>query len=189
MKIAISGAGNCGKTTLAKHFSITVGLPIIDEGYFDIVNTVMQGSIDFDILAGKFLAVQKKKFTAEKRSKKGFVADRSSIDLFQYWLTFHELRNDPFTLDFYKLCRRNAQRYDFVVFPPWGVAAYSDLENRSTDNNRKYKYPWTNLDRHSSILGLAHHWLPTEKILQVPTDLLTVEEWTSWLVEKIPPKP
>ena len=138
MKIAISGAANTGKTTLAKGLAKQTGLPLIEEGFGEIrrgPNPDKSG----DFLAGCFQKIDRAKRQLEEKYQSGFISDRCTIDLFNFWSAFPILQLRPDALEFYKNCKNHAKTYDYVVFLPWGSVAYSEIENGETS----FLYRWS----------------------------------------------
>lgn len=184
MKIAISGAANCGKTTLAKHLAKELDLPVIEE-QFKIILAVKQAKTGVKDLKDAFHNLFYDKKNQEEPHINGFLTDRCPIDLFNFWSVHPALHCLPETYDFFKLCKEQSQHYDYVIFPPWGSVTYHNLETGIPGQTMPRMNPWLNLARHSSTLGLAYTWLPAEKIIQLPSHITDIDERTRWLIDKI----
>ncbi len=182
MKIAISGAANTGKSTLAKDLSRATSLPLITERFNELPKRTREDKAG-NQLAAAFQRIKSVKMDLEHGHPEGFVTDRCPLDIFNYWTSFPVLSNRPETLELYKDCRSHTGTYDFIVFLTWGSIVYSEIEAGKPSADSTLMNPWQNLTRHASTLGLAHSWVPAERIIVVPRDVTDREERVKWLLD------
>ena len=184
MKIAISGAANTGKTTLAEDLANEMKLPLIEERFAELPRRTPQDRSG-DLLANAFLRIHREKLDLEQSYSDGFISDRCTIDLFNYWACLPVLAKKPETLEVYKQCRDHVNNYDYVVFLNWGSLAFREVvedKPKFADSNMN---PWLNLTRHSSTLGLAYTWLDHKKIIVVDKNIIDRKQRVDWLLETI----
>lgn len=184
MKIALSGAANTGKTTLAGDLSKATNLPLIPERFDELPRRTSQDRA-CDQLAETFLRIKHEKTELEKTYRDGFVSDRCPIDIFNYWISLPVLANRSETLELFKSCRAHANTYDYVVFLSWGSVAYREIETERPKLFHSRMNPWLNLTRHSSTLGLAYSWVDQKKIIVIPHHITDRKERVDWLLSTI----
>lgn len=183
MKIAISGAANTGKSTLAKDLARATSLPLIPERFNELPRRSREDKAG-NQLAAAFQRLHSVKLELEQDHPDGFVTDRCPLDIFNYWTTFPVLTNRPESFALYKDCRSHMETYDFIVFLTWGSIVYSEVEAGKPCADSTLMNPWQNLARHASTLGLAHIWVPAERIIVVPGDVTDREERVKWLLDR-----
>jgi len=184
MRIALSGAANTGKTTLARDLSEATNLPFINERFDELPRKPPRGEAA-EQLAAAFNRINREKLELEHTYNEGFVSDRCPIDIFNYWISFPVLANRPDTQDLYRNCRKHANTYDYIVFISWGSVAYREIDADKPKLLHRNMNPWMNLTRHSSTLGLAYSWVNTERILVIPKDIIDRKERVDWLLGSI----
>lgn len=184
MKIALSGAANTGKTTLAKDLAKETNLPLITERFSDLPPRTLQDKAG-EQLAKAFLRIKRDKSDLEQTHQAGFVSDRCTIDLFNYWISFPVLANRTETQELYNNCKNHANSYDYIVFLSWGSVVYREIEADKPQIIKSRMNPWLNLTRHSSTLGLAYSWVDPSKIIVIPKDISDRQERVGWLLSTI----
>jgi len=184
MNISLSGAANCGKTTLVQKLSTALSLPVIDER-FDLIMRGIQGENSIKSIQLLFQQVFEMKKTAELECVDGYITDRCPLDLFNFFSSLNVLLQSSDVNHFYEACRSHVQQYDYVIIPPWGVASYQDLDSYVIGESKPIMNPWINMNRHASTIGLALMWLPVEKVLIIPDDILSTNEQCEWIIERI----
>lgn len=187
MKIAISGAANTGKTTLAGDLAKEIKLPLIEERFAELPRRTPQDRSG-DALAEAFLRIDREKLELEKTFEDGFISDRCSIDLFNYWISFPVLASRSETSELYKKWKTHANHYDYVVFLSWGSIAYVEIEQNQRQRIASRMNPWLNMSRHCSTLGLAHTWLDPNKIIIIPRNVTDRKKRVNWLLDALPSK-
>ena len=185
MKIAISGAANCGKSTLACQLAKALSLPVIDENIEPINQALQSRPRSVADIKKAFQQVLDDKKALEEMQADGFISDRNAIDLFNFLCSFTILVQDNDIYDFYMACKQHTQSYDYVIIPSWGVASYQDLEFYVMNESTPKMNPWINMRRHASIIGLSLMWLPPEKVIVIPGNITNLNEQVAWIVERI----
>lgn len=175
MRIAISGSSNCGKSTLAGGLSNALGMPVIDEfrGEPFPAGPGLSQEREMD----RFEAILRTKSAHEDTCGKGFVADRSSIDLAYAWL----IRALPLSFPdrsrvFLSSCRDRAATYDAVIFPP-GPSPEQGMQNYFGKPERVWEM-WRN---HNALIGLTSRWLPEGRLIVIPEDVQGPDERVEWV--------
>lgn len=125
MKIAITGYGGTGKTTLAEALSSNFGYPLIDEGIREFLQETgikdLRSMPPEETMKMQWWLLNHKISQEEKLDK--FIADRSTIDNIAYvlrWCSRQEGLEQE--IDRYiKLAKKYAENtYDLILFLPWG---------------------------------------------------------------------
>ena len=185
MKIGISGAANCGKTTIARKIATDLGLPLIDEGFESINPGLTRDRTPQENLK-VFLSILEEKRRLEFSNASGFVADRTPIDLVVFLCAHPQPHEDVSFMEqingFRLTAKSYIEDYDYLVIPPWGVVSYSEITRGVPGFCQSPMNPWTNYLRHMAFLGTASSWLPQERILQPPADVITANQITEWLL-------
>ena len=184
VKIAISGATNCGKTTLIKDLSQRLNLPIVEE-QFEALNDPTILKKPYENLMNRAYQIFDKKLLIEDEFEKGFITDRCPIDLFFFWCNHPAIVRSEQTLIFYNKCKKQCEKYDFLIIPPWGSVTYKHLESYIPGLSKPKMNPWINLRRHTGMMGLAFDWIPREKIIIPPQDLIDINKRSDWILEQI----
>ena len=147
MKIAVSGVGGAGKTTLCKLISKQTGLPIMA----DVMDTWLW---DRGYTSGKAISEQKgvsgviewyigaldEKVRLDEE-KDSFIADKSVLDHGARWFVrmFPEATKEQH-LQVMALLERGSKNYDQVVFLPLNLShQVEDNSMRTTDQVHRYR--------------------------------------------------
>ena len=185
MKIGISGAANCGKSTIAKKIARDLNLPIIDER-LNIIQERLRNESSPQKNLDTFLSILEEKNQSEEKNTSGFVADRTPIDLFVLFCAQPQqlLNTMPSgkVNEFLRKARTYCKKYDYIIIPPWGVVSYSELESWKAGFSYPRMNPWTNYVRHMSFLGTACMWVPQCKVLQPPASVVLEGRVTDWFL-------
>ncbi len=190
MRLAITGASFCGKTTLANNLAKLLNLPIFHEG-LDLINDSLKKGEDVPNVINAFKTTLKNRIKTENKHKDGFISDRCPLDIYNYWSIYTPLIENSYSTVFHDNCKTQMQKYDYVIIPPWGVVSFNDINpNQDAPTLRKLDKrpppkmnPWMNLSRHASMIGLAYIWLPPEKIILIPNSVADIDERVAWLLE------
>ena len=143
MKIAFSGSGGTGKTTLLKELNKTMHYPVINEGVrewlrlhkfndFKEMNTNDIKQMQLDVL--------NKKIQLENFYKR-FIVDRTTIDNFCYalrWIGSESSEHNDFMSNYFKRCMEHVKTYDLIFICPWNAFKIEDDGIRS--NKKWYQY-------------------------------------------------
>lgn len=154
MKIALSGSGSTGKTTLAYEFGKRFGVPVIPEyaretaqemGIVEIRNMSPDQSYDFQrrILDRKI---------NEELKYNSFIADRCTADNIAYYLRWccRDI-DDERNQEYIELCREHLETYDKIVFLPWKSIS---LENDGFRSSKIYYQ----FEIHCLIFGILNQY-------------------------------
>lgn len=177
MRLAVTGASNCGKTTLAKDLAKTLKLQVIPE----FLGSPFEVSPHLTPLQEmkRFAAILEAKSHREATLSNGFVSDRCPIDLAYSWLIRGlPLRYPKESQDFISLCKKQSPHYDALVFPPG-----PSPELGSVNYFGKPARIWEMWRNHNALIGLAFQWLPTNKVHVIPTHVETREQRIEWVLE------
>jgi len=183
MKIAISGSAGCGKSTLAQSLSQELGIELIPESYDDFFDSKGKYIRPRERLMGKIEEVLDAKHELENNLD-GFVADRSPIDLFNFWLTQGFSSNSDKSEQIQDKCKDYLQKYNLIIFPPWGALPLKQVDEEHTKRRRVMK-PWVQFRHHSTLIGIALQWVPVSKILPIPTSVGTPEQRLDFVLKAI----
>ena len=173
MKIAISGAVSTGKTTLGKALAEDLDLPFIPENLETVfgpahLRTRHEGGLPMALLD----CLSRKRDL--EHAHDGFVVDRSPIDIFNFWLAFRLIEH-PKTEEVYALCQTLMAGYDAVVLLPWGTLELDGAADPAT-GVRRQPNKWVQFNGSVTIAGLAHHFVPNERIISIPKDTTAHED-------------
>ncbi len=153
MKIAFTGAGGTGKTTLAKHVSATWGVPFLTNVAREVMkargieNETAQNAMSnhelLDLQYAIFLALQER-----RESQEAFVTDRLLLDNYVYALrrcgaAMSEERRAAWE----KAAIEDLYKMDLVFYTPAGLFPLTEDGMRQTDVAHQYLID-------SSIYGL-----------------------------------
>lgn len=181
MKLAVTGAANCGKTTLVDKLAAELDLPRVDEEFHRIIELRRKNPAPAELFT-LLETILREKQENEAKHPAGFVADRSPVDLFCVLCSYPALRQfHQRTLDFMKQARAACTGYDYLIIPPWGNAAYNDLQNYLPGTSLPAMNPWSNLMQHSAMVGTAIQWLPADRILLPPADAINDGQIGQWI--------
>ena len=185
MKIAITGTGGVGKTTLANAIAARFDIPVIAENMQDIVSAVgKMAQINKANAADKVKVLLQLKrdyqnaciawlnARGEAQLQTSFVADRFAIDLLaRLVLPTAQKPPEELVLKVVGECKRQAAMLDLIVMPPLVPLA------KSAQSNEK------GLQRHDALsMKLFSHSLNRgliEQLLKVPRLYLPVSAKTT----------
>ena len=173
MKIAISGCAGVGKSTLTQALADDLKITALDEHYGALFSPPGTFNSEPEKLIPLFIQVLDEKHALQEETD-NFVVDRAGIDLLNLWMAKGLSRYQDATEYMVSQCRKQLQRYDLVVFPPWGAIPLVPHEN--SDGRVRVQDPWTQLRNHAAILGFARLWLAPEKILCLPESATDLEQ-------------
>ncbi|MES9905350.1 MAG: AAA family ATPase [Sedimenticola sp.] len=183
MKIAISGSACCGKTTLAHSLSQAMDSALIPEqydGFFDHSGRYIQPRNELmELIEG----VLDNKHQQEDRHTR-FIADRSPIDLFNLWLSLDFSVNKKRTNNFQQKCKVYLKKYDLIILPPWGALPMKQVSEAHSSRKRVMK-PWVQFRHHSTLIGIALQWLPVNKLLPIPSNIIHQEQRLSFILKSL----
>ena len=77
------------------------------------------------------------------------------------------------------------QKYDVLIVPPWGVVSYISPGSWKPGMSSYKMNPWTNYMRHMAFHGVAISWLPREKVLTPPADVVLEGNIGDWLMRSV----
>lgn len=183
MRICISGCAGIGKSTLAQKLAEILAITLIDEHYRPFFHPPGTFKAPAQELVSTFHQVLANKSTLEDGAD-NFVVDRGGVDLLNLWMARRLNQLQPATEKFYDLCKSRVQRYDFVVFPPWGSIPLVPHETEN-DGRVRVQNPWVQLHNHATMLGLAHSWLPAAKIISIPVELSELEQRAAFVLHTL----
>ena len=165
MRIAICGCAGIGKTTLMQRLAAELEIAALDEHYDALFSPAGTFNSEPEKLVPLFIEILDQKHALQGQADH-FVVDRAGIDLLNLWLAKGFGRFEKATQYITSQCRQHIERYDLVVFPPWGAIPLVPHDN--PDGRVRVQDPWVQLRNHAAILGLARLWLPAEKLLCLP---------------------
>lgn len=157
MKIALTGSGSTGKSTLASAVHDAYGVPVIPEfarevikemGYSTIKELPPERSYDFQ------MRVLGKKIQAEDAAE-SFIGDRCTVDALAYFLrwTARDATKEQ-AEDYIGTCVAQLQKYTHIIVLPWNSLPLVEDGFRSVR-------PYYQYSIHVSILGLLEdHGIP-----------------------------
>ena len=183
MRICISGCAGIGKSTLAGGLASRLGVDFIGENYRPFFHPPGQFKAPPEQLAQIFQQVLAHKSNLEDQAGK-FVVDRGGIDLFNLWMARRLNRFQQASRIFQENCRKRAQTYDLVVFPPWGSIPLVPHQGES-DGRVRVQNPWVQLHNHATMAGLAKIWLPDSKVLHIPSEVSDPEQRVGFVIEHL----
>jgi len=184
MKIAVSGSSSTGKTTLAKALAGRFSAAFIAEGFEALFNPPgTRQAPRPEVLVELFNEVLERKRAAEE-AEASFVADRCPLDLLNLWLHRGLQRNQAASDAFCRRCREYTAAYDYVVFPAWATVPLLPVENPGA-HRRRVLNPWVQLENHAAILGLAHLFLPAERIIVLPAGLADAAQRLDFILRRL----
>jgi predicted ATPase len=183
MRIAITGAGGIGKTTLASALAQAFDVPLIEEGLQPVVNAIGKlGKADkatpqFAKLSD---AYQKactdwlKKRAEQQAVHASFVADRFAIDVLARWvLSGVKREDDELLIKLVTECRQQTAGLDLVVMPPLVRLADKDMPNEK--GLKRHESMSMKLFSQSLSRGLMDQLLTVPR-LYIPLSAQTTEQ-------------
>lgn len=144
MRIAFSGSGGTGKTTLLNEINKDLNLPIIGEGIREWLTE--HGFSDFKQLGIKDVVKMQEDTLRRKMdiesNLQSFISDRSTVDNLSYalrWIGSVENEYDTWMAQYITYAMNHANKnYDLIFILPWGEL---DLVNDGTRSTKTwYQY-------------------------------------------------
>jgi predicted ATPase len=191
LRIAITGAVGVGKTTLALALSKKMGVPLIQENFREVVQAFnpdkssKSNNLSQDILLKNCRQacmrwLQDRLQLQEKMPS--FVQDRCAIDILQRWLLFNlSGQNNADISRFIKHCQDSLACLDWIIIPPFNLYQGQENEDRLLRNSSLSVI----FRGHGLILGLAHMLVRRDKVLFLPSELLTVQARVDFITARI----
>ena len=111
-----------------------------------------------------------------------FVQDRCAIDILQRWLLFNlSGQNNAATSRFIKYCQDSLACLDWVIIPPFELRQ----EQENEDMLRRNSSLSILFRGQGLIIGLAHMLIRRDKLLLLPSELLSVQERVDFITAGI----
>lgn len=173
MKIAISGAICTGKTTFGRVLAERLGCTFIAENMECLFGRGQPRQWSAGQFVAKLVEVMHEKDILEEKAG-NFVVDRCAIDLMNFWMASFRERKLAGN-DIFELCGHFVAKYDFVILTPWGVLPLTQESEDVTGPVRTCD-PWLQFRGSCMISGLARHFLPPEKIIEIPRSVSSPDE-------------
>ena len=189
MRIGITGASGLGKTTLANELGNSLGIPVFEESFADIINSLhyLHKSKTIES-AQKYLEEcinwieNRKTITLNKES---FICDRVGFDIMSR-IILSDLLIDNKNINLLNLikemCIQDSARMNLIVVMPFTESALHSGKNenelnRETSLSKKIK-------SQSLIIGLLEQYSAC-KVCLIPTEYETVSERKKFILEKL----
>ena len=182
MRVAITGTPCTGKSTLAKQLATKMEWQYIPETFASLFDE--QGGY---IQPPSVLAVQMDKVLMLKRQLEfkhvDTVSDRCSADLFILWLSRGFSKHKQ-VAEFADKCRDYLRHYDAFIYLPWGVLPLEQLEEGESGCKRNMDQ-WTQFYNNSALIGLIMQWVPAEKRIFIPTNIIDLETRADYVLSRL----
>jgi predicted ATPase len=180
MRIAITGTGGIGKTTLVNALAANFNVPIITEDMQPVVtaiNTFNQAQLKAEDLKAAQQAYHQacidwlNNRAKQQLAHESFIADRFSFDLLAR-LVIPSLQkpDEALLMKIITVCKRQASRLDLIVMPPLMQMATKDMVNESGLN--RHNDLGMKLFSHSLSRGLMEQMLDVPR-LYIPLNVKT----------------
>jgi len=191
LRIAISGAVGVGKTTLANALSKKLQLPLMQENFTEIVQAFNLGGLSKNNNLSQEILLENCRQACLhwlhdrlqlQEKNEDFVQDRCAIDILQRWLLFNlSGQNNAATSRFIKHCQDSLACLDWVIIPPFNLSTELENENRLMRNSSlSILFRGQGL-----IIGLAHMLIRRDRLLLLPSELLSVQEKVDFITARI----
>ncbi len=170
-RIALAGSAGTGKTTLARALAQRLEVPYVPEGMRARIERGLElHTLDLAELGDLVIELWEEQRQLERQAVReagGFVADRSPVDFFAFWLLYRcgpRVRTEAFHRD----TLRDVGHLDRIVVLPWGVLPLIDDGVRTPD-------PWRQRHYQALLEGLLLRETARAQLLWLD-GALTVEE-------------
>jgi hypothetical protein len=87
--------------------------------------------------------------------------------------------NERATADIYRRCREYSAKYDTAVVLPWSAIPLRQISGGG--RRRRTMNAWVQLHNHATVIGLLQQWLPREKLLPIPFDIVNLDERVAYV--------
>ena len=180
--LAISGSAGTGKSTLAKQLADRLKLPYVAEGFRTRLDEGLDPhTLSREELRGLLLELYEEAIAELDKAVQrddGFVADRCSIDFLAFWLHYGFCSEEEMTEKLYRCSIKDVLRYHQVIILPWDAFAIEDDGRRSTNK-------WLQLKFQSLFEGLAHRFIPFEKLFWMPAEPTDIVTRVSMIIDRL----
>jgi hypothetical protein len=176
MKIALTGTTGIGKTTLARALAERLSIPIINEDFEPLINSLAAFDRNADAAKVAQLIVEflqncdgwLKKRVTNHANFKSFVEDRFGFDIVRLIMTSSIGVARPDVLrQLLDLCSKQSVIYDLVIVPPLSNFSFMESKNeygltRKTNYCDKLRYQ-------TMTVGLLEHYCSAPKLYIHPS--------------------
>lgn len=180
-----------GKTTLANALSKKLQLPLIQENFRGVVQAFNSGGLSKNNSLSQEILLEncrqacgcwlQDRLQLQKKTQ-DFVQDRCAIDILQRWLLFNLSGQDnTVTSRFIKHCQDTLACLDWIIIPPFELRQEQENEDRLLRNSSLSVL----FRGHGLIIGLAHMLIRRDRILLMPSELLSVQERVDFVTARI----
>lgn len=189
MKIVFSGAPGIGKTTLATAFAETQSLPLIKEGFKEIVSSLDQlhkAKIQRDRRLAKekcrkALLAKLEDWNEKTRSLKDFVSDRSPLDVLYDWNSLYLNANYTEFMHILDYCASLVAEVDLFILPPFPRVS---LEMANEDKLARRKSGEEQFLIHAGYVGV-HQLVVPERTINIPLELMAIDHRMGFVRKQI----
>ena len=177
-RIALSGSAGTGKSSLGRVLAEHLGVPYIEERMrLRLEGGLRLGELSPPAWRGLMHELWAEHAAEEARCTGGFVADRSSLDFFAFWLHYGLFDDEAETAAMLGTLRTHAETYDHILLFPWGVLPLEDDGVRATN-------PWLQLRFQTLLEGVLERWAP-EGSVQPIADTTDFEDRMRGVIETL----
>jgi hypothetical protein len=180
MRIAISGAVCTGKTTLGKALAEKLGVSFIEENLETVFGSTNRTGNSLGNIAKELVTCLTLKKNMEETART-FVVDRCPLDIMNLWQAA-QLPRCCEGHDILDICERYLGNYNFVVLTHFEGIPFM---KESGDDGLTRSNAWFQFNGSIRTVGLAHHFLPPAKIIQIPRDIVSQEARLSFVLKSI----
>lgn len=182
-RLGVTGSAGIGKTTLVRGAAEAFGVPVIAEA----MRTRLEAGLELhrlsreehrDLLADSVTQSHRQAASAVAETG-GFVADRIPLDFVAFWLcNGYGFDDEAATEDLVRAARTAIETYDLIVVLPWGVIPLVADGIRSAN-------AWMQLHFQTVIEGLCRRYVPSERLVFMPPDVMRPEDRLAWLRDRV----
>jgi hypothetical protein len=180
-----------GKTTLANALSIKLQLPLMQENFRDVVHAFNPGGLPRNNSLSQEILLEncrqaclhwlQDRLQLQEKNR-NFVQDRCAIDILQRWLLFNLSGQDNATTGrFIQQCQDSLVCLDWLIIPPFELRQEQENEDRLLRNSSLSVL----FRGQGLIIGLAHMLIRRDRLLLLPSELLSVQERVDFVTARI----